>query len=69
MRNGDHSWEADFPMREEVEDHGGRTRSFVINATRGAWAGRCAPRRKVVGALATSSRPIARQAPTAPSAD
>ena len=35
MRNGEKSWEADFPMREEVEDHAGRTRSFVINCHEG----------------------------------
>jgi hypothetical protein len=31
VRNGKKSWEADFPMREEVEDYAGRTRTFVIN--------------------------------------
>jgi hypothetical protein len=35
VRNGEQSWEADFPMREEVEDHSGRTRSFVINCHEG----------------------------------
>ncbi len=35
MRNGEKSWEADFPMREEVEDHAGRTRTFVINCHEG----------------------------------
>ena len=35
MRNGAESWEADFPMREEVEDHAGRTRVFVINCHEG----------------------------------
>jgi hypothetical protein len=35
VRNGEKSWEADFPMREEVEDHAGRTRTFVINCHEG----------------------------------
>ena len=35
MRNGEQGWEADFPMREEVEDYAGRTRSFVINCHEG----------------------------------
>ena len=30
MKNGERGWEADFPMREEVEDYAGRTRRFVI---------------------------------------
>lgn len=29
------SWETDFPMREEVEDYAGRTRTFVINCHEG----------------------------------
>lgn len=36
MRNGEKIWEADFPMREEVEDHAGRTRTFVINCHEGS---------------------------------
>ena len=35
MRNGDRGWEADFLIREEVEDHAGRRRSFVINCHEG----------------------------------
>ena len=35
MRNGERGWEADFPIREEVEDYAGRTRSFVINCHEG----------------------------------
>ena len=35
MRNEEQGWEADFPMREEVEDYAGRTRSFVINCHEG----------------------------------
>jgi hypothetical protein len=35
VRNGEQGWEADFPMREEVEDYAGRTRSFVINCHEG----------------------------------
>lgn len=35
MRRGEHNWEVDFPIREEVEDHAGRTRSFVISCHAG----------------------------------
>ena len=35
MRKGEQGWDADFPMREEVEDHAGRRRSFVINCHEG----------------------------------
>ena len=35
MRNGEQGWEADFPIREEVEDHAGRRRSFMINCHEG----------------------------------
>ena len=35
MRKGEQGWDADFPMREEVEDYAGRTRSFVINCHEG----------------------------------
>jgi len=35
MRNRRKSWEADFPIREEVEDHAGKTRTFVINCHEG----------------------------------
>ncbi len=31
MKNGEHDWASDFPIREEVEDYAGRMRSFVIN--------------------------------------
>ena len=34
MRDGGQGWEADFPLREEVEDYAGRMRSFVINVWR-----------------------------------
>lgn len=30
MKKGEQSWDADFPMREEVEDYAGRVRAFVI---------------------------------------
>jgi hypothetical protein len=35
VRNRGKSWEADFPIREEVEDHAGKTRTFVINCHEG----------------------------------
>ncbi len=35
MRSGEQGWEPDFPMWEEVEDHAGRRRSFVINCQKG----------------------------------
>jgi hypothetical protein len=35
MRDGGQGWEADFPLREEVEDYAGRMRSFVINCHEG----------------------------------
>jgi hypothetical protein len=35
VRNGEQGWDADFPMREEVEDYAGRPRSFVINCHEG----------------------------------
>ena len=35
MRNGEQGWDADFPIREEVEDYAGRMRSFVINCHEG----------------------------------
>ena len=35
MRNGEQTWKADFPLREEVEDYAGRTRSFVIKCHEG----------------------------------
>jgi len=35
VKNGEQGWEADFPIREEVEDHAGRRRSFVINCHEG----------------------------------
>lgn len=30
MRKGNQGWDADFPMREEVEDYAGKARVFVI---------------------------------------
>ena len=35
MKNGEHGWASDFPIREEVEDCAGRMRSFVINCHEG----------------------------------
>ncbi len=35
MKNDKHDWKADFPMREEVEDHAGRARAFVISCHEG----------------------------------
>jgi hypothetical protein len=35
VRDGGQGWEADFPLREEVEDYAGRMRSFVINCHEG----------------------------------
>ena len=35
MRNGTRGWEADFPIRDEVEDHAGRRRAFVITCHEG----------------------------------
>lgn len=35
MRSGERLWEADFPMREEVEDYAGRMRGFVITCGEG----------------------------------
>jgi hypothetical protein len=35
VKNGEQGWEADFPLRQEVEDYAGRTRSFVINCHEG----------------------------------
>ena len=51
MRNGEESWEADFPMREEVEDHAGGTRTFVINCHEGGrgWTVRAEGRRRGKG--------------------
>jgi len=39
VRNGEKSWKTDFSMREEVEDHAGRTRTFVINCHEGGLGG------------------------------
>lgn len=30
MKKDGQGWDADFPMREEVEDYAGKTRAFVI---------------------------------------
>ena len=30
MKNGNQDWNNDFPIEEEVEDHAGRTRCFLI---------------------------------------
>lgn len=35
MKNEEHDWASDFPIREEVEDYAGRMRSFVINCHEG----------------------------------
>lgn len=35
MKNGKQNWKADFPMREEVEDHAGKARVFVISCHEG----------------------------------
>ena len=35
MEHGKQNWKADFPMREEVEDHAGKTRAFVISCQEG----------------------------------
>jgi hypothetical protein len=35
VRNGERGGKADFPIREEVEDHAGRRRSVVINCHEG----------------------------------
>lgn len=35
MKNSEQRWDADFPMREEVEDHTGRARAFVITCHEG----------------------------------
>lgn len=36
MNSSDQDWNADFPMEEEVEDHAGNTRTFVITCHEGA---------------------------------
>ena len=35
MKKDEHSWDADFPMREEVEDYAGRKRALVITCHEG----------------------------------
>jgi hypothetical protein len=35
VTDGDDGWASDFPIREEVEDHAGRMRSFVVNCHEG----------------------------------
>jgi len=35
VKKSEQDWGADFPIREEVEDYGGRTRAFVINCHEG----------------------------------
>ncbi|HYR43811.1 MAG TPA: hypothetical protein VER98_12350 [Terriglobia bacterium] len=35
MKNGNQDWNNDFPIEEEVEDHAGRTRRFVITCHEG----------------------------------
>jgi hypothetical protein len=35
VNENERGWEADFPMREEVEDYTGRTRTFVITCHEG----------------------------------
>lgn len=35
MKNGNQEWNNDFPIEEEVEDHAGRTRLFLITCHEG----------------------------------
>jgi hypothetical protein len=35
VKNSEQRWDADFPIREEVEDHTGRARAFVITCHEG----------------------------------
>ena len=35
MKNGNQDWNNDFPIEEEVEDHAGRTRRFLITSHEG----------------------------------
>ena len=35
MKNGNQDWNNDFPIEEEVEDHAGRTRRFLITCHEG----------------------------------
>ena len=35
MKNGSQDWNNDFPIEEEVEDHAGRTRRFLITCHQG----------------------------------
>lgn len=35
MRIDSHDWNADFPIRQEVEDHAGKTRVFIITCHEG----------------------------------
>jgi len=35
VKNGNQDWNNDFPIEEEVEDHAGRTRRFVITCHEG----------------------------------
>jgi len=35
VKKGKQGWDADFPMREEVEDYAGRARAFVITCHEG----------------------------------
>ena len=35
MKNGNQDWNNDFPIEEEVEDHGGMTRIFLITCYEG----------------------------------
>ena len=69
MRNGEQGWASDFPIREEIEDYAGRMRSFVINCHEGGLGFTVRAEEKAVAALATSSQPTVRPAPTARSAE
>jgi hypothetical protein len=68
VRNGEKGWEDEFPMREEVEDHMGRKRSFVIDCHEGGLG--FTVRAQEEGALGDGyeSPPTARPARTVPSA-
>ena len=69
MRNGAQTWKADFPMREEVEDYAGRTRSFVINCHEGGLGFTVRAEEEGRRGAGYEFAPTARPAPTTPSAD
>ncbi len=68
MKKGKHGWDADFPLREEVEDYAGTARVFVITCYETPLGFTVRAEEEGSRDLATSSRPTARPAPTAPSA-